>query len=132
MVFSNLQFIFIFIPIFFKIYLMLGVNELGYKFEKIIEKYKELIQFIKEKKPNITIFLQANLHITSERYNSDDTFNNKFVNRLNTALSKPANNKEIFYLDINPLFDDENGNLSADKSSDNIHLYAKYYKDWGE
>lgn len=49
MVFSNLQFIFIFIPIFFKIYLMLGVNELGYKFEKIIEKYKELIQFIKEK-----------------------------------------------------------------------------------
>ena len=73
MVFSSLQFIFIFIPIFFKIYLMLGVNELGYKFEKIIEKYKELIQFIKEKKPNITIFLQANLHITSERSNSDDT-----------------------------------------------------------
>ena len=73
MVFSNLQFIFIFIPIFFKIYLMLGVNELGYKFEKIIEKYKELIQFIKEKEPNVTIFLQANLHVTSERSNSDDT-----------------------------------------------------------
>lgn len=115
-----------------RIYLMLGVNEMGYKFEKIIEKYKELIQLIKEKEPYATIFLQANLHVTSVRSNSDNTFNNKSINRLNTALSKLANNKDIFYLDVNPLFDDENGNLSADKSSDNTHLYAKYYKDWGQ
>lgn len=115
-----------------KVYIMLGINEMGYNFEKIIEKYQELIQFIKEKEPNAKILLQANLHVTSERSNSDDIFNNKSINRLNTALSKLADNKDIFYLDVNPLFDDENGNLSADKSSDNTHLYAKYYKDWGQ
>lgn len=115
-----------------RIYIMLGVNEMGYKFEKILEKYKELIQFIKEKEPDTTIFLQANLHVTSERSDYDDTFNNKSINRLNTALSKLANQKDIFYIDVNPLFDDENGDLSADKSSDNTHLYAKYYKEWGQ
>ncbi|MEE1526914.1 MAG: hypothetical protein U0K31_04755 [Blautia sp.] len=34
-----------------KVYIMLGINEMGYNFEKIIEKYQELIQFIKEKEP---------------------------------------------------------------------------------
>lgn len=115
-----------------RIYIMLGINEMGYKFEKIIKKYEGLIQVIKEKEPDSIILLQANLHVTSERSNSDNTFNNRSINRLNTALSKLANNKDIFYLDVNPLFDDKNGNLSADKSFDTTHLYAKYYKDWGQ
>ena len=115
-----------------KIYIMLGVNEMGYRFDKIIEKYKELLSFIKQKQPDTTIFLQANLHVTGERSNSDDTFNNHSINKLNKALSKMADNKKIYYLDVNPIFDDENGNLSADKSEDNTHLYAKYYEVWGK
>lgn len=115
-----------------KIYIMLGINEMGYNFDKIIEKYKELIQLIKEKEPNTIIILQANLHVTGQRSNNDKIFNNKSINRLNTTLSQLANNKDIFYLDVNPLFDDVNGDLSADKSSDNTHLYAIYYKYWGQ
>ena len=115
-----------------KIYIMLGVNELGYKFSSTAEKYSELIEFIKDKQPNAVIFIQANLHVSKSRSDSDKVVNNIAINGLNTELSKLADGKRIFYLDANILFDDEAGGLSADKSEDSTHLYAKYYKEWGE
>lgn len=39
-------------------------------------------------------------------------------------------NKRIFYIDINEKFDDDNGNLNSNYTSDNVHIYAKYYKEW--
>ena len=115
-----------------KIYIMLGVNEVGYKFSSTAEKYSELIEFIKDKQPNAVIFIQANLHVSKSRSDSDKVVNNIAINGLNTELSKLADGKRIFYLDANILFDDEAGGLSADKSEDSTHLYAKYYKEWGE
>ena len=117
---------------FSRIYIMLGLNEIGYSFEKIIEKYNELIAFVEEREPDAAIVIQANLHITKDRSDNDKNCNNKAINKLNNALSELADNKGIFYLDANVVFDDANGALSADKSSDNIHLYAKYYKEWGK
>lgn len=114
-----------------KIYVMLGVNEMGYKFEKIVDKYSELINFIGDKEPEASVIILANLHVTKSRSDTDDTFNNASINRLNEAISKFANNDNVFYLDSNILFDDADGALSADKSSDNAHLYAKYYEEWG-
>lgn len=115
-----------------KIYIMLGVNEVGYKFSRTAEKYSELIELIKDKQPNAVIFIQANLHVSKSRSDSDKVVNNIAINGLNTELSKLADGKRIFYLDANILFDDEAGGLSADKSEDSTHLYAKYYKEWGE
>ena len=115
-----------------KIYIMLGVNEVGYKFSSTAEKYSELIELIKDKQPNAVIFIQANLHVSKSRSDSDKVVNNIAINGLNTELSKLADGKRIFYLDANILFDDEAGGLSADKSEDSTHLYAKYYKEWGE
>ena len=115
-----------------KIYIMLGINEVGYKFSSTAEKYGELIEFIKEKQPDAVIFIQANLHVSKSRSDSDKVVNNIAINGLNAELSKLADGKRIFYLDANILFDDEAGGLSADKSEDSTHLYAKYYKEWGE
>ena len=115
-----------------KIYIMLGVNEVGYEFSSTVEKYRELIEFIKDKQSNAVIFIQANLHVSKSRSDSDKVVNNIAINGLNTELSKLADGKRIFYLDANILFDDEAGGLSADKSEDSTHLYAKYYKEWGE
>lgn len=81
---------------------------------------------------NAAIFIQANLHVSKKRSDSDKYINNKNIDRLNSELSKSANGKSTFYIDANPLFDDKDGNLSLDKTSDNAHLYAKYYTEWGE
>lgn len=115
-----------------KIYIMLGINEVGYKISSTVEKYSELIEFIKDKQPDAVIFIQANLHVSKSRSDSDKVVNNTAINGLNAELAKLADGKSIFYLDANILFDDEAGGLSADKSGDSTHLYAKYYREWGE
>lgn len=115
-----------------KIYIMLGINEVGYKYDSTVSKYKELIEFIQEKEPKAFIFIQANVHVTQSRSESDKVVNNKAINELNTRLSELADGKKIFYLDANVLFDDANGNLSSDKAGDSAHLFAKYYSEWGE
>ena len=53
-------------------------------------------------------------------------------NQFNSEIAKFADGKKIFYLDVNTLFDDEEGNLSANKSADQVHVFAKYYVEWGE
>lgn len=115
-----------------KIYIMLGINEVGCKFSSTVEKYSELIEFIKDKQPNAVIFIQANLHVSKSRSDSDKVVNNIAINGLNAELAKLADGKSKFYLDANILFDDKTGALSSDKSEDSTHLYAKYYKEWGE
>ena len=115
-----------------RIYIMLGINEVGYKFETTVQKYSELIGFIKEKQQNAIIIIQANLHVTKSRSVSDKDVTNSAIDGLNSQLSKLANNKDVFYIDANPVFDDESGNLASDKTGDSAHLYAKYYKSWGD
>lgn len=39
-------------------------------------------------------------------------------------------NTAASYLDVNPVFDDENGNLRADYSTDGSHILGKYYSVW--
>lgn len=115
-----------------KIYIMLGINELGYNFDSIIKQYGALLDYIREKQPDALIIIQANLHVTKKRSDSDKVINNAAIDKLNKKLSEFANSKDIIYLDANILFDDENGNLSAEKTEDSAHIYAKYYAQWAE
>ena len=80
--------------------------------------------------PDAIIFVEANLHVGPSRSSTDATFNNPRINQLNEKLAALADGKTIFYIDINELFNDENGNLRADASGDSTHVYAKYDLDW--
>ena len=117
---------------FGKIYIMLGINELGYNQEKTLKKYKDLLKFVQEKQSNAIIYIEANLHVTAERSNKDKTINNININKINNEISKLADNEKIFFIDVNEKFDDENGNLSSNYTQDNVHIYAKYYKEWSD
>lgn len=87
----------------------------------------------KGKQSDAVIFIQANLHVTKSRSDSNKVENNNaIINGLNSELAKLADGKSIFYLDANTIFDDESGSLSSDKSGDGTHLYAKYYSEWSE
>ena len=117
---------------FGKVYIMLGINEIGYNMSQTAKKYQELLKYVNTKQPKAIIYLQANLHVTKEKSDSDKTINNTRINKLNSVISKMANNKNIFYLDVNSIFDDSSGNLRADYTSDKVHIYGKYYKQWTE
>lgn len=114
-----------------KVYIMLGINEVGYNMNTTVHKYQELINQILIKQPNAKIILQANLHVTKERSQNDEVVNNANLNKLNEKIKSLADSEKIYYIDANIIFDDSEGNLASDKTGDNAHLYAKYYKEWG-
>lgn len=113
-----------------KIYVMLGINELGYNRDNTVDKYADLINWIRTKAPDALIFIEANLHVSAGRSDSDSVFNNANINEFNSRISELADNKKIFYIDVNEIFDDENGNLKAECTSDNTHVLGKYYVEW--
>ena len=113
-----------------KIYLMLGLNELGYKFEAVEEKYGEIVAKIRENQSEAVIYLCANLHVTAKQSQKDSVFNNANVDRVNGMIKGLTDGKHCIFLDANEIFDDENGGLRADYSSDAFHIYAKHYMEW--
>ena len=117
---------------FGKIYIMLGINELGYDMNKTAENYEKLIDYVKDNQSNAIIYVQANLHVTHDKSSKDKTINNANIDKFNSKIAKFADNKKIFYIDINEKFDDKNGNLTAEYTKDNVHIYAKYYKEWSK
>jgi len=115
---------------FGKIYIMLGINELGYDFEQTVERFSEAVDTILTAQPKAYIFIQANLHITKEKSEKSEYFTNSNIDRYNEAISKLADNEQIFYLDVNPLYDDEQGCLSKEFTADHAHIKGKHYTEW--
>ena len=117
---------------FGKIYIMLGINELGYDFEQTVERFSEAVDTILTAQPKAYIFIQANLHITKEKSEKSEYFTNSNIDRYNEAISKLADNEQIFFLDVNPLYDDEQGCLSKEFTADHAHIKGKHYTEWVE
>ncbi len=112
------------------IYLMTGVNELGYRMEVSINKFTELAQIIRELQPDAVLFIGANLHVSKSLSESSNIYTNNKIDEFNTAISQLADEETIFYLDVNELFDDENGNLDEQYTSDQSHLLGRHYRTW--
>lgn len=115
---------------FGKIYLMMGINELGYDYENTVSKYNKVLEKLRELQPDAIIFLGANLHITEEKSESSPVYTNENIDRFNRALAQMADGQTLFYLDVNELFDDENGTLAEIYTSDGVHVRGKYYPEW--
>ncbi len=114
-----------------KIYIMLGMNELGYGDTPMyLKQYLKVIQQIKEWQPGVIIYVMANLHVSREKNNMETEFNNININDKNVASARLANGRDVFYLDCNPLFTDEEGYLQAELTFDGVHLYAQHYDKW--
>lgn len=114
-----------------KIYIMLGMNELGYgNTQMYLKQYGEVVAQIREWQPDAIIYIMANLHVSEKKNNPETEFNNININDKNAASALLANGTDIFYLDCNPLFTDENGFLNADLTFDGVHLYAQHYDVW--
>lgn len=115
---------------FGKIYIMLGLNELGYPYDSIVKQYGKLVEEIHNAQPSAKIFLEANLHVSEKKSSSSDIYNNGKINQLNEAIKNIADESGMYYLDINPMFDDQSGNLDKQYTSDDSHVLGKYYDGW--
>ena len=115
------------------IYIMLGINELGWVYSNIfIQKYEELINKIKEIKPNCEIIVQSIIPVTKTKSDSDSIYNNNRIKEYNALIKEMANRKGIQYINLGPALVDENGNLPENASPDGIHLNKEYCLKWLE
>ena len=116
---------------FAKIYLMIGINEMGTgTVESFMKTYGEAVQHLRELQPDAIIYLQAIMKVTTERSEQGDYITNEGIDARNEEIAKLADDKTIFYLDVNPYICDETGGMVASYTYDGVHLKAQYIPIW--
>lgn len=115
------------------IYIMLGINELGWVYNSIfIDKYEELINKILEIKPNCEIIIQSIIPVTKSKSDSDPIYNNNKIREYNELIKDMAKRLNIKYINLVPELTNENGDLPEQASTDGVHLNKKYCIKWIE
>ena len=116
---------------FAKIYLMIGINEMGTgTVETFMKAYGEAVQHLRELQPDAVIYLQAIMKVTAERSAKGDYITNEGIEARNEEIAKLADDEKIFYLDVNPYICDETGGMVASYTYDGVHLKAQYIPIW--
>ncbi len=114
-----------------KVYLMLGINELGTgTTQTFMKEYEKVVERIRQLQPEAVIFVEGIMRVAQEKDATDPIFNNTNINERNNAIAQLADNRQIFYIDVNEVVCDKNGNLEKDYTTDEIHLKAQYYEIW--
>ena len=114
-----------------KVYIMLGINELGWSYPSVFKlKYEELIDEIRKVKPDCDIYVQSIIPVTKSKDKTDKIYNNTNVRKFNKLIKEVANEKNVKYLDVQSVLTDNEGYLPEDASTDGIHIGKKYCEKW--
>ncbi|MGN0469703.1 MAG: GDSL-type esterase/lipase family protein [Acutalibacteraceae bacterium] len=117
-----------------KVFLMFGTNETGlYDKSEFIEDYSKIIDTIKEKMPDVKIYIQSILPITAKKSKENKyNLNNEQINIYNKQLKDLAKEKDVPYLDVASVFKNKNGTLPESWTPDGVHLNPDYYYLWAD
>ena len=117
-----------------KVYLSLGVNELGYYDDQgFYEHYLEAIDIIRESQPNAIIYIQGLIPLNEQRIaetTKRSYLTNEHLRIYNDLMFQAAREKQVVFLDLYSAFVDENGSLPYDASHDGVHLGKEYCQQW--
>lgn len=114
-----------------RVYIMLGVNELGWSYPQVFKaKYEELIDEIRKVKPECNIYVQSIIPMTKSKSDSDKIYNNKNVAKFNKLVEEVAEEKNVTYLDIKSVLVNKDGCLPEEASPDGVHIDKSYCEKW--
>lgn len=118
---------------FTKVYIMLGMNELGWGYPKLfIEKYTLIIKELKAINPNAAIYIQSILPVTEKKSKDDAIYNMGKINEFNNLLRSMATENNVYYLNALESVSANGGFLPEDAAYDGVHLKAPYCNKWLE
>ena len=120
-----------------KVYLSLGVNELGLKNDNgFYESYCEAIDAIRLVQPGAVIYIQGLIPLNEgqieEANGNKYNLTNDHLRVYNDLMRRAAEEKQVVFLDLYAEFVDENGALPEDVSRDGVHLYKEACQRWLE
>lgn len=115
-----------------KIYVMLGINELGFNSDSFVELYTALLNTISEAEPDAEICVMSLTPITKARSDGPDLFTRDKVMEFNAGIRRMAKEQGYTFIDLFSAFADEDGWLPPEKSSDGVHFKFEIYPEWAE
>lgn len=115
-----------------KIYIMLGINELGRGTpESFAGQFESVVERVRQFQPQTVIFVEAIMHVTQSKDGENTYINNQEINARNEKLKLLADNQNIFYINVNEKMDAPGtGRLKEEYSFDGVHLQVKYIDIW--
>ena len=117
-----------------KVYLSLGVNELGYNNDKgFYQSYCDAIETIRQLQPNAVIYIQGLIPINEgviAQTGGSRYLTNEHLRVYNDLMRKAAQEEGVVFLDLYSEFVDANGELPADASKDGVHLRGAWCRQW--
>lgn len=117
-------------PQFKHVYLAFGINELGWEPDLFINTYEYVIDQFKQLLPDVNIYIQQIIPVTQSV--SDKGLNsvrNETIHEFNDLLLALAEKKQVFYLQVADLFENEDGAIPDDVAWDGIHLNIESCKE---
>jgi hypothetical protein len=115
---------------FGKIYILLGINQLGSNRDSYYTDYADLIDLIRQYQKDAVIYLQSLLPVSRAKDAGSTVFTKERVLLFNEAIKKLAEDKNAVYVDIYSAFADEDGFLPENETWDGVHLNSNQYKIW--
>lgn len=117
-----------------KVYLMMGINELGCAVEKYEEGLSAFLDQIIAAQPQAVIYIQTlpplNDKLAEEHLN--DYERNAQVNAFNELIIRLAREKRIALLNTAEVYRGEDGQLPADMTGDGCHFNSDQYTPWAD
>ena len=114
-----------------KVYISLGLNELGWPADSVYYEYLgKIVDTVRSFNPDAVIYLQTIMPVSESRaaqvyYESlanVDTFNNR--------VKQVAEEKKVYYIDIDKIVRDAKGYMISSYASDGVHLLSEPCKMW--
>ena len=115
-----------------KIFVLFGINELGFYVDGFIDIYSELLAEIKAGEPNARIFIFSLTPVTMGRSTSDDLFTRERVELFNMAVKAMAEREGYEYMDLYSAMANADGWLPGADSTDGIHFTAPKFAQWSD
>lgn len=120
-----------------KVYVMYGVNELGYGDDAAFEaEFGSFVDRVRAIQPNAVLYIQNLVSINPEKAaaNGQPAYvTNEKIAVYNEILARVAADKRAVLVDVNAaLVDPETGVIPKEGTTDGVHFSKDYYKKWYE
>ena len=113
-----------------KIYILLGINEIGFDTKTFIDYYSAMLDTIIAAQPNCDIYIMGITPVSKTKSDGSTTFNMTRINEYNTALRQLAADKGCYYMDLVSALAGPDGYLPSSETTDGVHFSAKVYQTW--
>jgi len=115
-----------------KVYVLLGINEIGFETGYFIELYSGVLDQIAQCQPDAAIYIMSLTPVTKKKSDEGALFSIERVREYNAALQQLALDRGCWYVDLMDALQDADGYLAAADAADGVHMQPGKYRDWAD